>query len=160
MAIGATEEISYTVSRVPLVVGGIIVIFCVIALLGMGNVKVRTPRIKKRYVKKGGEHLVILEVRGPTTKSLSNVLVKDRVSPLARVKSEFEGPKPVVRESESGTDLIWRLGDLRPRSEIFLSYRIQPLIQAQQLKMPRAYLSYRTGDERKINVFSKRIILE
>jgi hypothetical protein len=64
-----------------------------------------------------------------------------------------------VREGETGTELIWRLGDIKPRSEIYLTYRIRPLIEA-QLKMPRAYLTYRTEDDRKIKVFSKQILLE
>ncbi|MCK5021401.1 MAG: hypothetical protein KAS32_30595, partial [Candidatus Peribacteraceae bacterium] len=160
MAIGATEEISYTISRIPLLVGSFIVVFCVIALLGMGTVKVRAPNIKKKYIKKGNDHLIILEIRGPMAKTLNNVLVKDRVSPLGKVMPEFDGPKPVVRESETGTELIWRIGDMKPRSEIFLTYKIKPLIDAQQLKMPRAHLTYRTADERKINVFSKQIVLE
>lgn len=159
LMVGATGRITYKISRLPLIIGSLVVLLCVIALLGMGVVRVRTPNIKKRYVRKRGEHLIVIEIKGSFTKELRNVLVKDRVSPLGRVVPEFEGPKPIVREGEAGTELIWRLGDIRPRSEIYLTYRIRPLIEA-QLKMPRAYLTYRTDDDRKIRVFSKQLLLE
>ena len=159
LMVGGVEEVRYGISRIPYIIGSLVVVFCVLALLGMGTIKVRTPNIKKRYVRKKNEHLIVLEIKGSLTKELRNVLVKDRVSPLGKVLPEFEGPRPIVREGEAGTELIWRLGDLRPRSEIYLTYRIRPLIEA-QLKMPRAYLTYRTEDDRKIRVFSKQIFLE
>lgn len=159
LMVGDSASVTYNISRLPLIIGSLVVLFCVLALLGMGVVRVRTPNIKKRYVRKRGEHLIVLEIKGSLTKELSNVLVKDRVSPLGRVVPEFKGPKPIVREGEAGTELIWRLGDLRPRSEIYLTYRIRPLIEA-QLKMPRAYLTYRTDDDRKIKVFSKQLVLD
>jgi len=158
LLVGDAAVITYNISRLPLIIGSLIIVFSVAGIVGIGVVRVRTPNIKKRYVRKRGEHLIVLEIKGSLTKELSNVLVKDRVSPLGRVVPEFEGPKPIVREGDAGTELIWRLGNLRPRSEIYLSYRIRPLVEA-QLKMPRAYLMYRT-DERKIRVFSKQIILE
>ncbi|MEE9323816.1 MAG: hypothetical protein V3U72_04695 [Candidatus Aenigmarchaeota archaeon] len=157
--VGGVEKVTYNISRIPYIIGSLVVIFCVLALLGMGTIKVRRPNIKKRYVRKRGEHLVVLEIKGSLTKEIRNVLVKDRISPLGKVSHEFEGPEPIVREGEAGTELIWRLGDVRPRSEIYLTYRIRPLIEA-QLKMPRAYLTYRTEDERKIKVFSKQLVLD
>ena len=159
LMVGEVVEKSYYINKLPLLIGSLVVIFGILGLLGMGTMKVRTPNIKKRYVRKRNEHAIVLEIRGSLTKELRNVMVKDRVSPLGKVVPEFEGPKPIVREGESGTELIWRLGDVRPRSEIYLTYKIRPLVEA-QLKMPRAYLSYRTEDDRKINVFSKQILLE
>ncbi len=159
LAVGKSVAITYNISRLPFIIGSLISVICIFALLGVGAVKVRTPNIKKRYIRKRNEHLIVLEIKGALTKGLKNVIVKDRVSPLGKVVPEFDGPKPIVRESESGTELIWRLGDIKPRSEIYLTYRIRPLIEA-QLKMPRAYLTYRTEDDRKIRVFSKQIVLE
>jgi hypothetical protein len=159
LAIGATGMITYKINRLPLLIGSVVVLLCVIGILGMGAARVRTPNIKKRYVRKRNRRLVVIEIRGSLTKDLKNVLVKDRVSPLGKVLPEFEGPKPIVREGEAGTELIWRLGDIKPRSEIYLSYKIRPLVEA-QLKMPRAYLTYRTDDDRKIKVFSKQLVLE
>lgn len=157
--VGETVEVKYVVDYWKHALGWAIVIFAVMGLLGLGVVKMRRPGIRKRCMRKRDGHLVVLEIRGSLTRELRNVLVKDRVSPLGKVLPEFEGPKPIVRESESGTELIWRLGDVKPRSEIYLTYKIRPLIEA-QLKMPRAYLTYRTDDEKKVRVFSKQLILE
>ncbi len=159
LQVGETVEVKYFVDYWKHGAGWAVVVFAIIGLLGLGVVKTRTPSIRKRYMRKRDGHVVVLDVRGSLTKELRNVLVKDSVSPLGRVLHEFEGPKPVVRESEAGTELIWRLGDIKPRSEIYLTYKIRPLIEA-QLKMPRAYLTYRTDDEKKINVYSKQLLME
>lgn len=160
LAVGKSVSFTYNISRLPFLIGSFIVIFCAVALLGMGAVKVRAPNIKKKQVKKRSEHVIILEIKGSITSELKNVMVKDRVSPLGKVLPEFGGPKPVVRESEYGTELIWSLGDIKPRSEIYLSYKIKPLVEA-QLKMPRAYLTYRIGEgDAKIRVFSREVILD
>ena len=54
--------------------------------------------------------------------------------------------------------MIWRIGNLKPKSEVILTYKVKPLIEA-QLKMPRAYMIYKTYDK-KVKVFSKQLILE
>jgi hypothetical protein len=159
LAAGETVEIKYTVDYWKNALGWAVMALAALGLLGMGVVRSRRPNIRKRYMRKRNEHVIVLEVRGSLFNELKNVLVKDRVSPLGKVLPEFEGPKPIVRESEAGTELIWRLGDIKPRSEIYLTYKIRPLIEA-QLKMPRAYLTYRKGDEGKIIVFSKQLLLE
>ncbi len=159
LAVGQTVEIRYTVDYWKNILGWAIMSFALLGLLGMGVIKVRRPTIRKEYLRKINERKVIIKIKGSLTRELKNVLVRDRVSPLGKVLPEFEGPKPIVRESESGTELIWRLGNVKPRSEIYLSYNIRPLLEA-QLKMPRAYLTYRTDDERKVRVYSKQLILE
>jgi hypothetical protein len=159
MQVGQTIEIKYTVDYWKNILGWVIMGLAIIGLLGLGVVRAGRPNISKTYMRRRDGHVIVLEIRGSLSKNLRNVLVKDRVSPLGKVLPEFEGPKPIVRESESGTELIWRLGDIRPRSEIYLTYKIRPLIEA-QLKMPRAYLTYRKGDEGKITVFSKQLMLE
>ena len=158
LAVGEPVTIKYTISTFHRVVGGVIIVFAIIGILGIGAVRVRRPSIRKKYIRKRNEHLIVLEIKGSLTKELKNVLVKDRVSPLGRVVPQFDGPKPIVRESESGTELIWRLGDIRPRSDMLLTYKIRPLLEA-QLKMPRAYLTYRS-DDKKVVVYSKQLLLE
>ncbi len=158
LQVGEAIEIKYRVEYWKNLLGWVIMTSAILGLIGLGVTKIRRPNIRKKYIRKKDGHLIVLEVNGSLTRELRNVLVKDRVSPLGKVIPEFEGPKPIVRESEVGTELIWRLGNLKPRSEIYLTYKIRPLIEA-QLKMPRAYLTYRT-DDRKVRVFSKQIVLE
>ena len=162
LAVGKSVSFVYNISRLPFVIGSFIMIFCLVAILGMGAVKVRAPSIKKRHVKKRNEHIIVLEIKGPVMSDMKNVIVKDRVTALGKVLPEFGGPKPVIRETEYGTELFWNLGDVKPRSQIYLSYKIQPLVEA-QLKMPRAFISYRMGTEEsegKTKVFSREVILE
>jgi len=159
MQVGETVQIRYTVDYWKHILGWAVMGLAIIGLLGIGVVRMRTPGIRKKYMRRRDGHVIVLEIRGSFGKNLRNVLVKDRVSPLGKVLPEFEGPKPIVRESEAGTELIWRLGDIRPRSEIYLKYKIRPLIEA-QLKMPRAYLTYRTDNEKKVNVYSKQLMLD
>lgn len=156
---GGTTTITYAISNIPKIIGSVIIVICVLGILAMGTMKVGSPKIRKRYARRRDGHRILIEINGSLIKEIKNVLVKDRVSPLGKVLPEFEGPRPIVREGEAGTELIWRLGDIKPRSEIYLTYKVRPLIQA-QLKMPRAYLSYRTDDDKKVRVFSKQIILE
>ncbi|MCD6590395.1 MAG: hypothetical protein J7K72_00290 [Candidatus Aenigmarchaeota archaeon] len=158
LAIGKEIVVKYSISRVPKIIGWTMVFLSVVGLLGLGVIKVRRPSIKKRYMRKRNEHLIVLEIKGSLTRELKNVFVKDRVSPLGKVIRQFEGPKPIIRESESGTELIWRIGNLKPKSEVILTYKVKPLIEA-QLKMPRAYMIYKT-DDKKVKVFSKQLILE
>ena len=158
LAIGKEIVVKYSISRVPKIIGWTMVFLSVVGLLGLGVIKVRRPSIKKRYMRKRNEHLIVLEIKGSLTRELKNVFIKDRVSPLGKVIRQFEGPKPIIRESESGTELIWRIGNLKPKSEVILTYKVKPLIEA-QLKMPRAYMIYKT-DDKKVKVFSKQLILE
>jgi len=82
----------------------------ILGLAGISAIKMSKPGIRKHYVKKRtNDHLIVLEIRGSLSRSLKNVMVKDRISPLARVDEKFDGPRPVIRVSESGTELIWRL---------------------------------------------------
>lgn len=162
LAIGKPETITYRIEYWPGYVSWFIIAVCVLGLLGAGVFVTSKPTIKKHYLRKtgAGEHKVILEVHGSLSKSLKNVVVRDMVSPLAKVEETFDGPKPVTRVSEAGTELVWMIGDLKPRGEILLSYNIRPLVEA-NLKMPRANLSYK-GDktEKKFSTYSNHVLVE
>ncbi|MBI2675466.1 MAG: hypothetical protein HYX24_03340 [Candidatus Aenigmarchaeota archaeon] len=115
------------------------------------------PKVRKKYVTKDKrEHNIIVEVRNPVRR-LKNVIVRDFVSPLASV-TDFGNLKPVVKRSDAGTELIWRLGDLTPKDHRVISYTIRPIVLG-SLKMPRAYIRY--GDEKGTKkVYSSRILIE
>jgi len=116
------------------------------------------PSIKKSYRKHGKDLLILIEIKGSWIKNFENVLVKDRVSPLAKVVKEFDTPKPVIRVSDSGTELAWKLTELKARDEMIYYYRIKPLIEA-SLKMPSAYLRFKVGKKTKVK-YSNQLIIE
>ena len=99
---------------------------------------------------------VIIEIKAPN-KNLSNAVVRDWVSPLAHVdKDGFKHAKPVVRKSEAGTELIWRLGDIIAKEERILSYKIKTIVQG-HLKMPKAYIRFMNKKGERVRVNSGHI---
>ena len=119
------------------------------------------PKIKKRFSRKSGDVCsVILEIKGPPLKKLKNVVVRDWVSPLAKVlQEEFTHLRPVLRKSDAGTELIWRLGDIAAREERIISYRIKSLVEG-HLKMPRACMRYRDTKDNRIRVYSRPLLIK
>lgn len=135
-------------------------IFAVVVILAMGTIYFKRfghPRIRKSYITKGRDtHHVIIEIKSPK-KKLGNVVVRDWVSPLARVAADsFKHAKPVVRRSEAGTELIWRLGDILAKEERILSYSIKTIVEG-HLKMPKAYLRFMDAKGNRTRVYSGSI---
>ncbi len=161
LAVGDSQEIRYRIEYWPGYVAWFVIAIIVLGVIGISVVRMSKPGIRKHYVRKRktNEHVIVLEVKGSLSRDLKNVMVKDMISPLARVVERFEGPKPMVRVTEAGTELIWRLGDLKARGDILLTYKLKPLVEA-SLKMPRANLSYRNEDNRKFSVYSSPVIVE
>jgi hypothetical protein len=158
---GATAEISYRISYLP-TYGLYAVLAALIAgMVVLSYARVTSPRIRKRHLKKGEEqHNIILQLRNPYNKQMKNVIVRDWVSPLAKVlQDDIHGVKPMVRRSEAGTELIWRLGNMRPKEERFLSYGIRTLVQG-SLKMPRAYARFNDDRDRKSRIYSESVLIE
>jgi len=123
--------------------------------------KVTAPRIKKRHISsKGTTHTIALEIKNPfSRKNLRNVIIRDWVSPLAKViHQEFDSLKPIIRRTEAGTELIWKLGDLIGKEERIITYKLQSFVEG-QLKMPRAYLRYRDDSGKGSKVFSKGVVV-
>jgi hypothetical protein len=123
--------------------------------------RITKPKIRKSARSKGlNEHHVILEIRGSGLKHAKNVVIRDWVSPLARVMHEgSEKLRPVLRKSEAGTELIWKLGDVIPKEERIISYKIKTLVKG-SLKMPRAYMRYRDNKGGRVRIYSKPILIE
>lgn len=160
--IDAGEEavIMYRIEYWPFIlIWGIVVIVIILIVVGTAKKAVK-PTIRKRVIKKGrGRYTIVLEIKNPFYYRLSNVMVRDWVSPLGRVKKDIKGPKPVARASEAGTELIWRLGAVKPRDEIVIHYEIKTVVHG-QLKMPRAFLKYTTHKGKKDKVYSKGLVIE
>lgn len=117
------------------------------------------PVIIKRHVRKsGGRHHVVLEVRNPFYHNLSNAIVRDWVSPLANVlHHEISAVKPLMRRSDAGTELIWKLGDIRPRETRIITYPLKALVKG-SLKMPRAYIRFNKPNGKLKRLFSKTMV--
>lgn len=156
---GETKEITNRIEKWPVFaeLGIVVVIIAVVGILTAG--KYTNPRIRKHYRKRGRKTTsVIIGVKNAFSET-KNVIVRDWVSPLATVvMEEFEALRPVVRRSDAGTELIWSLGDMKPREERLLSYKIKPIVHG-NLKMSKATLRYKNKKGEKKRVHSKPIII-
>ena len=156
---GEEGEIRYRVERGPIFLGLFIGVLA-IASLGLFTAgKYHKPVISKKYRRGKNTTSIVLGVRNSFTHS-KNVLVRDWVSPLAYVATEdFEALRPVVRKSDAGTELIWSLGDMRPREERMVSYKIKPLVQG-SLKMSKASMKYKTRKGETKRVLSNSVLVK
>lgn len=159
---GESVEITYRLDywQSVLLSVGVIVIVIVIILWYLNNL--RKPKLKKKFiVKKKGEYTVILDIKGSFFRKLGNVVIRDWVTPLAKVQQKFESLKPVVRSSSAGTELIWKLGDIHKGEERVVHYVIKPTVSGGSLKMPKAYIRFSPeGSDKQKKIFSNSIVIE
>lgn len=158
---GATALITYRLDYWSIYAQYSLIVIAILGVTALGFFRAASPTIRKKAVRKGGDkHHVVLEIKNPFYHNLSNVIVRDWVSPLASVAhDEIAMFKPVVRRSDAGTELIWRLGDMRPRETRIITYPIKTLVQG-SLKMPRAYIRYNKPSGKFSRIFSKQLIVE
>jgi len=153
-------NIVFRIEYWPVYILCIIVSAFVIAIIGFIISRASRPRIIKIVKKKGDkDFLIMLEVKGPLIYSVTDVLIRDSLTPMAKVLKTFHGMEPVVRETENETELVWKLNELKPKDERIFSYMIKPVIGA-HLKMPRAYIRFRTKDGKKLKVYSNHVFIE
>jgi len=159
---GATAHVTYTLSYWPAFNGYIILTVIVISMVLFSFLRVTNPRILKRHSSRGEDsHNIFIQVTNPFFHRLNDVVVRDCVSPLAQVlHDEIESTRPVIRKLEDGgTELIWKLGEMKPREERILQYKVRSLVHG-SLKMPGAHLRFTTGKgEKKMKLASNGITL-
>ena len=157
---GGTAYISYRIEYWPVLIQYSIGIIIALIIIGFSFIRITKPTINKKY-KKGGKnkHSIILEIKNPFRQHLNNVIVRDWVSPLAKVLyEEIEAVKPIIRKSEAGTELIWKLGNIKPKEIRLLNYKIKTFVEG-SLKMPRAYMRFRTNKGKRTRVYSRPLVV-
>lgn len=156
---GESQEFTVTVQKWPpfIYLGAVVLAIFLLGILSAG--KYTNPSINKIYKRRGKTTSVVLGVKNTLSHS-KNVIVRDWVSPLASVEmGAFESVRPVVRRSDAGTELIWSLGNMRPKEERLLSYKIKPVVHG-NLKMPRASLRYKNRKNVTRRIFSNSIFIK
>ena len=154
---GLTGKIIYSVSYLPTLAEGAIIAFILLVGFWLYEFKLGRPRVRKKIVRKGDEHLVILEVRSPLLRGLRNAVLKDIISPLTHL-IDSGSLKPVVKKGEKGTELIWNLGNLASREVRIISYKIKSPLAA-MVKLLPAKLNFEKG-KKNVSVFSNQAVLE
>ncbi|MFH1445160.1 MAG: hypothetical protein ABIF08_01625 [Nanoarchaeota archaeon] len=132
----------------------------IVLIVGVSFLRITRPTLNKTSARKGkNNHSVILQIKNPFRHNLKNVVVRDWISPLARFdKNNLSGLRPVLRRSDAGTELIWRLGDIKPKEERIINYNIKTMVEG-NLRMPKAYLRFRDSGDKRFRIYSKPVIL-
>lgn len=153
---GATAQVSYRVEYWPYYIQIAAIAIIIFIFAGFSVLRVAKPSIIKTSVRKGANvHSVILEIKNPFLHHLKDVVIRDWVTPLAQVAKQEAGVlRPVLKRSAAGTELIWMLGEMRPKEVRYLSYKIKTLVEG-NLKMPRAYARFRAPKSGRTRVYSK-----
>ena len=159
---GEVATIIYRIEAWQELVTTLVIIVIIIVVVTTPLMMYRKPKIKKKYVKREkGQYSVILEVKNSKLGELKDVTVKDFVQPLVRVnKHETSGLAPHIRESQLGTELVWKIGALKRNESRVIHYTLNSLIQPESLKLSYATLSYVTSRNRRGQIKSNELVLQ
>jgi hypothetical protein len=157
---GMTAKIIYRIDLWPILGGYALGLMGIGGGIGMAVNRTTRPKIKKKSMRKeGNEHTVMLELKNPFRTDIDNIVVRDWVSPLAVVVNKFDSVKPVIRKSDAGTELIWKLDKIEKKDDRILSYKIKTMING-EIKMPKAYIRYKNKKGEKGKVFSNPLLIK
>jgi hypothetical protein len=143
LAAGDTATIEYRVDYLPL----ILLIILIIALIWYILFRIRVLHIKKfimqkKTIRQGAEFTVGVEVKNSTGKKITNIIVKDFIPPVFNVR-ESVGVKFKKKKHAYGTELLWKLNDLRSGEERIVSYKIVPVFGLNStMSLPNAKATY------------------
>ena len=160
LAPGDSVTLEYSLNYLPIYTGIALASIALFMVVFLGMRRATAPVIIKRHVRKsGGLHHVVLEVRNPFYHNLSNAIVRDWVTPLANVlHNEIKMLKPLIRRSDAGTELIWKLGDIKPKETRIITYPLKTLVKG-SLKMPKAYIRYNKPNGKLKRLFSRGLVI-
>lgn len=161
LAPGESATLEYNLNYFPIYAGIALASIALFMIVFFGMRRATAPVIVKRHVRKPGDrHHVVLEVRNPFYHNLSNAIIRDWVTPLANVlHNEISVLKPLVRRSDAGTELIWKLGDIKPRETRIVTYPLKTLVRG-SLKMPKAYIRYNKPNGKLKRLFSRGLVID
>ncbi len=121
------------------------------------------PTIRKSYMgllARANEISISLYLKNKSRKTLHNITVVDSVPPLAAVVKKFDTLVPKIKTKATGTELTWKIKELKPKEERVLTYKIKPVIDIiGKLKLPKAHLIYKTKKGKRRRVLSKTMTI-
>lgn len=161
---GEVATVIYRIDNTPAMLTKAVVAVVILAAILAALMVARKPKIKKKFLKSGhGQYSIILEIRSSKLSGLKDVVIRDIVQPLAKVKKgEFlsGGLTPHIRESQLGTELLWRVGALKRGESRLLHYVLEAALGAESLKLSSATLNYVTKGNGKGSVNSNEIVMQ
>lgn len=79
----------------------------------------------ENIIRRGKDLSVALRVKN-RRREMDNVVVTDFIPNRLSVTGHFETVKPLIRKISDGTELSWRIGNLKTHEERILHYKIKP----------------------------------
>jgi len=159
LAPGEEIQVKYEIRYISLWVGGIALVILVFFAFSHAY----RPKIKKNVrflppLKKGRELIVLLEVKNATIHEIKNIVVNDSVSGIVSLIEKFDTMSPIIKKSEAGTTLTWRIKSLKPLEERVLTYRIKPKVDViGSMRLPRSTMTYMNNKNEKKVVASRSV---
>ena len=150
---GEASVVSYRIDYTPLL------FFAVAILLAAWYLAARSRKVsvvkrvlEKKLIDEMTMFTVGITIHNKAGKVLNDVAVSDLVPPIFTV-SDAPGMKSQKKKTESGTELHWKLSDLRKGEERVLTYKITPLFGINgTISLPPAHTRYTSG---KISIVQK-----
>lgn len=154
---GESKAINYRITYIPVIV--------LAALLFVGAVAfviyMQQPRIRKRILQAGPASIgrvftVVIDVKNASRQTMKSVIVRDWVPPVCQLVRHFgETVKPAVKKVEQGTEIVWKLGDMKPQEERVVTYKLSPVIGVSgMMNLPRAYIKFKDDVGNIMKIFS------
>lgn len=156
LAPGETTAITYRVERWLTYLEMVILLAVVIAIASIGFFRATKPSVVKTISRKDKyTYGVMLEVKNPFFHNLGNVVVRDWISPIAEViPEELHTLKPFIRKSPAGTEMIWKLGDIKPKEYRVVAYKLRKTMDG-HVKLAKAHIRYTDKSGKPMTIFSK-----
>ncbi|MBI3412976.1 MAG: DUF11 domain-containing protein [Candidatus Aenigmarchaeota archaeon] len=153
---GETASFVYRISYTPA--------YVILAFLVVGSVVVliqlQKPRIYKRVLHSGPaqigrEFAVTVIVKNSSRNTLNAAVVRDLIPPVMKLLPHHDTLKPLVKKTAVGTEMIWKIGDVKPQEERIITYKLSPVMGVLgTVSLPKAYLRYRDANENSMRVDS------
>ncbi len=151
-------EIVYRIDYWPLVAEGLLIAILLGAFAVFGWNRINVPSISKRVEHgKSGSYTAVIEIRNAGRK-ITNVVVRDVVSPLFELERTFETIKPAIKSTGDGTELVWSLPAIEPGDHRIIHYKVRPVVNG-HLMVPKAYMRYSLSNGKKSKVVSRQSFL-
>ncbi|MEM7819221.1 MAG: hypothetical protein QXD48_00125 [Candidatus Aenigmatarchaeota archaeon] len=139
------KTITYYIDYSPLFV----FVLAIIIVFWFFFYKYRTVRISKfilnkKHIEEGEEFTVCINVYNGL-KKLDEILVHDFVPSIFKIK-DTEGPVPHKKTTNIGTELTWKLKDVKSHETRILTYKIIPIFGVHgTIRLPEASAEFKFG---------------
>lgn len=95
--------------------------------------KLREDVTFQKEAKANGDHIKIrLEIQNNSNQPIENLVIKDSVPNIAKVKEDFPMAKPKIRKKNEGTELTWTIDELEPSGQRIIEYQIKPVVEVEE----------------------------